>query len=77
MATIDRTRELEPDASAPIGWDERSVARIQRGVGGSQGFAARIRRTSWNPEAKPFEELHRAFFGFAKTYGVSSVRARA
>jgi hypothetical protein len=62
----------EMNAIPPIGWDERSVARIQRGVGGSQGFAARIRRTSWNSEAKPFEELHRAFFGFAKTYGVSA-----
>jgi hypothetical protein len=61
----------EMNAIPPLGWDEPSVARIQRGVGGSQGFAARIRRTSWRPEARPFDELHRAFFGFAKTYGVS------
>jgi hypothetical protein len=62
----------EMNAIPQVGWDERSVARIQRGVGGSQGFAARIRRTSWKPDVKPFDELHRAFFGFAKTYGVSA-----
>jgi N-methylhydantoinase B/oxoprolinase/acetone carboxylase alpha subunit/acetone carboxylase gamma subunit len=28
MATIDRTRELEPDASAPIGWDGLKLAEM-------------------------------------------------
>jgi hypothetical protein len=61
----------ELNAIPQVGWDERSIALIQRGVGGSQGFAARIRRTSWKPDERPFDELHRTFFGFAKTYRVS------
>jgi hypothetical protein len=52
------------------GFDERAVARLQRGIGGSQGFGARIRQTSWKLESSSFEGLHEIFLGFAKTYNV-------
>ena len=28
MATIDKTRVLEPDQSAPIGWDGQTLAQM-------------------------------------------------
>ena len=52
------------------GFDDSAVAKLQRGIGGSQGFAARIRQTSWKLKTNSFEQLHKVFFGFAQTYGV-------
>jgi hypothetical protein len=44
--------------------------RLKREVGGSPGFASRIRNTLWNQSAT--NECRKEFFKIAKTYGIST-----
>lgn len=50
--------------------DEESVAALQKEVGGSQGFAARIREMPWGPHGTGIGALSVEFARHAATYGI-------
>jgi hypothetical protein len=70
MCGSNWANQMANQASAPT--DRRTTERLQREVGGSQGFVARIRGTSWNLKAPGIEALKSTFAEIAGTYSVSA-----
>jgi hypothetical protein len=62
--------QMANQASGPT--DRRTTERLQREVGGSQGFVARIRATAWNLKTSGIEALKSTFAEIARTYSVSA-----